>query len=191
MLSYIVPSLSKKELRFYISFAVLGALSAGSYGILHDQITYTIGPSYFLKLKFTQFKAFDFGLPDRAFISIIGFLATWWVGLIIGWVLARVSWMSTDLNLAKRKAGYALLFVIGFASLVGIASWATAVFTESDAALQHWRSAFTKLTVDEVSEFRVVGFIHNGGYLGAVLGTVLATTSVIFINNKKKDRIDP
>ena len=57
-------------------FAVTGALIAGAYGILHDQITYTISPEYFTKLKFEQFHYANFGLPRRVFVGEVGFLAT-------------------------------------------------------------------------------------------------------------------
>ena len=69
--------------------AVVGAIVAGIYGVLHDQLTYSISPEYFTNLKFKQFHYADFGLGDRVFVSCIGFLATWWVGLIIARFLAR------------------------------------------------------------------------------------------------------
>lgn len=72
-------------------FAVLSGtifisiLLAGLYGILHDQITYTIAPEYFTKFKFDQF---GFGPAwfggDRWTVVVIGFLATWWTGILIG-----------------------------------------------------------------------------------------------------------
>ncbi|MGB0763409.1 MAG: hypothetical protein ACPGO0_05625, partial [Acidimicrobiales bacterium] len=70
---------------------VAGALIAGLYGIIHDQITYTISPEYFTKLKFYQFEYVDFGLPNRAFVLFIGFLATWWVGFISAWIITRIA----------------------------------------------------------------------------------------------------
>ena len=74
-----------------IGIAGIGALIAGLYGIVHDQVTFTLSADYFYRLKFVQFRFADFGLPVRVFVGIIGFLATWWVGLIAGWLLARVT----------------------------------------------------------------------------------------------------
>lgn len=70
---------------------VLGAMVGGVYGVLHDQITYSISHEYFTKLKFDQFKYANFGFPVRIFVSEVGFLATWWVGFFAAWFLARIA----------------------------------------------------------------------------------------------------
>jgi hypothetical protein len=65
--------------------SLLGAVIAGLYGAVHDQISYSISPEYFTKMKFEQFSYADFGFPPRVCASEVGFLATWWVGLFAGW----------------------------------------------------------------------------------------------------------
>ena len=45
-----------------LGYAVIGALIAGLYGVVHDQITYSMSPEYFTRLKFFQFRYADFGL---------------------------------------------------------------------------------------------------------------------------------
>ena len=44
----------------------VGAVLAGCYGALHDQISYTISPEYFTKVKFEQFRYADFGCGNRS-----------------------------------------------------------------------------------------------------------------------------
>jgi len=85
MKSLLYPKLRLDLLRRMLGYAVLGALIAGCYGVLHDQITYSISAEYFTRLKFLQFHYADFRFPARVFVAEIGFLATWWVGLIAGW----------------------------------------------------------------------------------------------------------
>lgn len=89
MLKHIIPQIPLADLTALLGITFLGALIAGGYGVLHDQITYTIGPEYFHNFKFHQFAYADFGFGDRVFATTIGFLATWWVGLFVGWILAR------------------------------------------------------------------------------------------------------
>src|SRR5438132_7621148 len=84
------PKMPVRRFRIMVQIAVLGALVAGMYGALHDQISYTISPEYFTEMKFRQFAYANFGWPPRMFASEVGFLGTWWVGLIAGWILARV-----------------------------------------------------------------------------------------------------
>src|SRR5271166_328085 len=69
----------------FLSSIIISILIAVVYGILNDQITYTISPEYFTKFKYLQFGVRpDLFGGDRQAVVAIGFLATWWVGLIIG-----------------------------------------------------------------------------------------------------------
>jgi hypothetical protein len=86
----IYPSFPLRRLPQMLRIAAAGALVAGTYGALHDQVSWAIAPEYFTKLKFAQFAWADIGLPPRVRASEIGFLATWWVGMIAGWALCRV-----------------------------------------------------------------------------------------------------
>ena len=104
-----------------LGIAFLGAGIAGLYGIVHDQVTYSISQEYFTRLKFTQFRWANMGLPVRVFVAEIGFLATWWVGLIAGWVLARISAQAVEPRVMLR------LSVRGFVIVLGCAFAATAV----------------------------------------------------------------
>jgi hypothetical protein len=88
-------------LKKYLVLLLIIALSpliAGLYGSIHDQLTYTISPEYYTKFKFYQFGLYDIGneahLPHpRTAVAVVGFLATWWMGLPIGAVLGAVGMM--------------------------------------------------------------------------------------------------
>jgi len=51
------------------------------YGIIHDQITYSISPEYYTKFKFYQFGLIkspnDFVHNPRQMAIIVGIMATW------------------------------------------------------------------------------------------------------------------
>ena len=88
-----------------LGYALVGALFAGIYGMVHDQVTYSICPEYFTRLKFSQFRYANFGLPPRVFVVEIGFLASWWVGLFAGWFIARIAVPSFPPAAAVRNSG--------------------------------------------------------------------------------------
>ena len=88
-MNLIYPKVNLKHLPQIAGHATVGALVAAIYGIVHDQITYSISPEYFTRLKCIQFHYANFGLPHRVFVAEVGVLATWWVGLIAGWFNAR------------------------------------------------------------------------------------------------------
>src|SRR5438105_3464978 len=83
------PIIPRRRWIGILKISALGAVLAGFYGAIHDQLSYTISPEYFTKMKFIQFSYADFGWPQRVFASEVGFLASWWVGGIGGWILAR------------------------------------------------------------------------------------------------------
>ena len=153
MLKYLVPRFPLRDLPVMLGFAAIGSLIAGCYGIVHDQITYSIGPEYFTHFKFDQFRGADPSLGDRVFVALIGFLATWWVGLIIAWILARRMLPNQPRSIAVRK------IFQGF-------------YLGPDAEYS-WRPALERIGVTDVWGFVRVGYIHNAGYLGGLVGLVL------------------
>jgi len=60
-----------------------GCLIAGLYGALHNQISYTVSPEYFTAFKFHQFSIPE-DLRGRIGAAIVGWRASWWMGLFIG-----------------------------------------------------------------------------------------------------------
>lgn len=65
---------------------VAACLFAGLYGAVHNQISYTVATEYFTAFKFHQFQISP-DIPERFGASIVGWYASWWMGLIIGAVL--------------------------------------------------------------------------------------------------------
>ena len=90
VMSYWYPNFPMRRLPTVIYMASLSALLTGIYGAVNDQISYIISPEYFSKVKFEQFAWADLGWPPRVFAALVGFLGSWWVGLIGGWLLARL-----------------------------------------------------------------------------------------------------
>jgi hypothetical protein len=54
MVNYLYPRLQLAKLPDMLILSVNGALFAGSYGILHDPITYSISPEYFTRQQLAQ-----------------------------------------------------------------------------------------------------------------------------------------
>src|SRR5258708_39967535 len=82
-----------KKLLIYALLVVLAVLVAGFYGIIHNQISYTVSPEYFTKFKFRQFGFVDTQLPERVRASMVGFLASWWMGIPIGLLVGAAGFM--------------------------------------------------------------------------------------------------
>ncbi len=103
MRRWIIPQIAWADLLPMVSAELCGAILAGMYRIVQDQLTDTISPEYFTKLKFDQFRWTDVGLAARLFVAQIGFLATWSVGFFCAWSLALRVIPGQDRSRAYRK----------------------------------------------------------------------------------------
>ncbi|MFK7765717.1 MAG: hypothetical protein AB8B55_00645 [Mariniblastus sp.] len=173
MLKYLVPSIPLAHVPALIFFTVLGSLIAGSYGVLHDHVTYSIGPQYFTHFKFDQFHWANLRMGNRVYVSCIGFLATWWVGMIVAWILGRRMLPNQSRSVAAKKilAGFGVVFVTGFAA--GLLAYGYGLYLGPGGDYSKWQPAMEKLGVTNTWAFVRVAYIHNAGYLGGAIGLVL------------------
>jgi hypothetical protein len=149
---------------------------AGLYGIIHDQITYSISPEYFTKFKYRQF-GFDpswFG-GHRQTVAVIGFLATWWMGLFIGIVLGLLGLIFKDHITMKRSIIKAIKIVFVTAIVFGIIGFLWGKYHLATTGVDWW---MPEDLIDK-SNFIVVGSIHNFSYMGGIAGLLIAMVYMI------------
>lgn len=174
---------------------LLSPLLGGMYGILHDQITYTISHEYYTKFKFIQFgieswgMGVNIGTPEapeielqhpRVGVAIVGFLATWWVGLFIGCILGPVGLIHRDGGRMFRITMKAVLITVGVALSFGLAGLLYGSLVSAD--LPH---RFLPDNLANRTSFIMVGSMHNFSYLGGVIGMMVGL--VYSIRQRKGD----
>ena len=156
---------------------------AGMYGIAHDQLTYTISPEYFTKFKYDRF-GFDplwFG-GHRQTVAVIGFVATWWTGTIIGIGLGLAAFVYNDHKRMWRAIKQAIALVFSAAFLTGSIGFLYGKFYLTKTGVDWW---LPDNLIDK-DNFIVVGSIHNFSYLGGLLGLILG--SVYLIRKQKRQK---
>lgn len=171
-MNLLYPKIAWRLLPSMLAYAAFGALIAGSYGMIHDQVTYSISREYFTQLKFIQFHYADFGLPRRLFVAEIGFLATWWVGFFAGWFMARITVPTLSPKAALRLVVTGFLTMFGCALAGGATGFQLAMLFDVDLD-SGWRMLATILGVHDTAAFVRVAYIHNGGYIGGAIGLIL------------------
>jgi hypothetical protein len=144
---------------------------AGAYGIVHDQLTFSISPEYFTQFKYQQFgfQATQFG-GDRATVAIIGFLATWWTGLIIGLFVGATGFIFRTYAEMKHAIFSGVAVVFCTTVLSGIIGFIRGRFFLDSNSIDWWIPG----EVMDRDSFVTVGSIHNYSYLGGAIGLVLA-----------------
>lgn len=170
----------KKFLNFVlIIFA--SSFIAGIYGIIHDQVTYTISNEYYTLFKFEQFRINEWGISNvRTKVGIIGFLATWWVGLILGIVYAVIS-LFFNPNKVLKVSLKSILLNIGVTIFFGILGFIYGALYLKAENLNWYIPEHTK----NIQDFVNVGSTHNFSYLGGILGLFVGL--YYQIKNSKKN----
>jgi hypothetical protein len=186
-MNVLYPRIARQHLPLMLRISVVGALIAGAYGILHDQVTYTISEEYFTKFKAVQFHWADFGGPRRVYVAEVGFLATWWVGLVAGWFLARITVPCLSRQAAIRRCGQGFAVVFVLALLGGLIGAWLGWKRMHDADLGAWKEFVQAYDVKDLGHFVWVGFIHNSGYAGGLAGLI---GSLAFVRARRSADLD-
>jgi hypothetical protein len=171
----------KQKIKILFLMLLVAIMGASIFGIIHDQISYTISEEYFTQFKFKQF-----GVPwayehPRLGAIYIGFWATWWVGLIVWLFLGLFSLnFNTPTHMKKELSySYVIAFSVAFCfSITGIVLGYYVVNENNVSNYNHWLWSGVKDPV----QFVRVGYMHNASYIGGLVGMF---TGLIFLTVKK------
>lgn len=164
-----------KKILTFLLLILISSLLGGLYGILHDQLTYSIATEYYTKFKFYQFGLLDEGqvknfTNPRLYVSIVGFLATWWMGLFIGSFLAVVGFIHSEWKLMFTITLKAFLLTMLIAFLTGLIGLAYGHLFLADLPKEEFSNWYLPENLIDFTSFIKVGSMHNFSYLGGVIG---------------------
>ena len=172
-----------RKFGIFTSCIFISIVLAGVYGILHDQITYSISPEYFTKFKYRQFgfEAEWFG-GHRQTVAAIGFLATWWTGLFIAIPLGLISLFFPDHKTMFTAIKKAISLILMIAVVAGVAGFIYGKFYLAKTGVDWW---LPEDLADRCS-FIIVGSIHNFSYLGGAIGLLVAIVYLLYRKIRSK-----
>ena len=161
----------------------IACLFAGVYGMLHNQISYTVSPEYFTQFKFHQFGILG-SIPDRIGAAIVGWQAAWWMGIVIGIFLIPIGLV------IRGNAAY----FWGMIRVFGVVMITTLIF--GLAALIYAYAVVDSNTVGEITRygneimddaaFMRAGTMHNFSYLGGLFGIIAGVVAIYFVRVLQK-----
>lgn len=179
-MNFLYPKIRFAPLKAMLRYATVGAVFAGFYGVVHDQVTYSISPEYFMRLKFSRFRYADIGLPARAFVAEIGFLATWWVGFVAGWFMAGITVPTFAPTVRFRHTMRGFLIILAFALAASTAGYVLGILHGADYSA--WEGLASTLGIVYLPGFVRVAYIHNASYLDGLAGLIAA---IIYLRKLK------
>lgn len=163
---------------------IAGCVFAGAYGALHDQVSYTVSPDYYFAFKFHQFEIPP-ELQGRVGAAIVGWMASWWMGVLISLPILLVGLMMPDAKTYLTRCLVAFGVVTLTALVVGLAALAIAAATIHEHTLpDYW---YPEGVQDKVA-FARAGTMHNFSYLGGFLGILTGCAYLVFERYRLKRR---
>jgi hypothetical protein len=170
-----------------LAIILLAPFIGGVYGILNDQLTYTISPEYYTKFKFYQFGLMTMGneaiFPNpRIQVSAVGFMATWWMGLAIGFILGLVGLAHKNGTQLFRITIQAILVTVVVAFATGLIGLAYGKLYLAKTGVSWWLPG----NLIDTKNFIAVGSMHNFSYLGGLTGLIAG--SFYSVRQKEKHK---
>ncbi|MGO9486843.1 MAG: hypothetical protein ACLPX9_20105 [Rhodomicrobium sp.] len=160
----------------FLLFLPAAMLAAGLFGIVHDQISYSVSSEYFTKFKFIQFGLGDAFLSERVRAGLVGFLASWWMGIPLGVLCGAAGFMQRTPALMGRALLWSLPLIAAFTLAIALAGlaygWLQTAAIERESLAAHtvvgigW---FIPPGVENLRRFLCAGYMHNAAYLGGAL----------------------
>jgi len=172
-MNLLYPKVPKSQWEPLWKSALTGFVIAAVYGVVHDLFTFSIGPEYFTRLKFDQFAWANVGQAPAVFAATVGAIASGVVGLFGGWFLARVALPRHPQEIARRRIRTGILITFALALCGAVCGYAYGLIRGPNADYSFWSATVDPLRIEDKYAFIRVAYIHNGSYLGGVVGLVI------------------
>jgi hypothetical protein len=165
----------------FLLIIIIAPIIGGLYGIIHDQFTYTISNEYFTKFKFYQFELMETGneaiFPNpRLQVAIIGWNATWWMGIPIGLILGFEGFGNINAKSMLKITIKSLFLNVFVVFIVGLIGLAYGYFILSKQPMSNFESWYIPSNVIDPRTFINVSAMHNFSYIGGIIGLIIAIT---------------
>lgn len=171
------------KLTIIIVTVLISVLMASIYGVIHDQVTYTISPEYYTQFKFIQFNLPDYIIKnERLGVAIVGIGATWWTGIPVGLIVGAYGfWYKSSFFALKLKVTTLLVVTVitiitgivgsihGFLEIESIKDWPINI---GGRELSYFKTSESLFVIKDVHSFILVGYIHNYSYIGGLIGLI-------------------
>lgn len=170
--------------KFPVFFLLLigAALAAALFGALHNQLSYTVGQTYFTAFKFLQFNIGD-ALPHRVGAAVVGVQASWWIGPLIGLPAFVYGLFSVPTARSYLAAGLGSIFVVILLATFGALAGLVGGLAADSTGLLDEMIAFPEGPSRQ--DLLRAGFMHDASYIAGALGLIAA-----FFPMRRARRID-
>ncbi|MFT3920678.1 hypothetical protein [Cloacibacterium sp.] len=172
-----------------ILIAILSALIAGIYGIIHDQITFTISSEYYTKYIFLQYNLVQVEgdsriIHPRILVVLVTFLSTWWFPLISGLIIVIFNLIQNTWKMFLKTSVLAMLIsslITVFSAIIGFILGSLIISKLPKYYFADW--CFIPDKLNDYENYITAGTMDAFNFFGGILGLIVA----IFYSYKKRN----
>ena len=178
-----------KKLLTIILVALIASAIAGIYGVINDQITFTISSEYYTKYRFLQYNLVQVEgdsriIHPRVLVVLIAFLSTWWFPLISGLIIVIFNLIQNTWKTLLKTSVLAILISILitiFSEVIGFILGFLILSKFPKYYFADWYFIPDKL--NDYENYITAGTMDVFNFFGGILGLIVA----IFYSYKKRN----
>ena len=155
-------------------FLVLAICAAALFGVVHDQISYTVSHEYFTRFKFLQFGLLNPEIPERVRVAIVGIQASWWMGVPLGVMCGLAGFVQRTARDMRLALLCSLPTILGFALVFALCGLVYGYFQTRVVDLQNYPGWFIPRGLKDPRRFLCAGYMHDSAYIGGALAIPVA-----------------
>jgi len=159
-----------RKLVFFALLVVAACTIAAVCGVTHHQIAFDVSPESFTQELFESHQLPE-GNRGRAGVAVIGVADSWWLGLVIGPLVAGFGLIVPGRSTYLRHSLVALGIVGGVALLTGLTALLVASAGTNESSLE---GVWFPLGVTDRVAYASVGAMREFTFLGAWFGVFFA-----------------
>jgi hypothetical protein len=168
-----------KRFYLFLFFILISPVIAGLYGIIVDEISYTLDSEFFTKFRFHQLS--NPTEAGRWEVALMGWNNSWRLGFLVGLPLSIVGLFHRETTKMKDYVSISFAITLMTTLASGLAGIVTGkyILTEQVSGWQLPEG------LSDHSAFMIIETFNNFNYMGATIGMLL---SVLWqIRQKRKD----
>ena len=178
-----------KKLLTLILVALIASAIAGIYGVINDQITFSISSEYYTKYRFLQYNLVQVEgdsriIHPRVLVVLIAFLSTWWFPLISGLIIVIFNLIQNTWKMLLKTSVLAMLISIlitVFSAIIGFILGSLIISKLPKYYFADW--CFIPDKLNDYENYITAGTMDVFNSFGGFLGLIVA----IFYSYKKRD----
>ena len=166
-----------------ILIVIISIIFASIFGVIHNQISYSISPEFFQNFLFGNFGTNEWNINNyRIEASIVGILGSYWVGFILG-IIYLIIFLFINTQNNFKYIFKALIINLLFSLIGSVLGYLIAYFFVSIENSGVWMDFGTNNPKNYIEAV----YMHEGSYYGGIVGLLFGIIYLVLQNNKYKN----